>query len=240
MAIVTTDDKYYHDIAEKIRELDHTTDKIKPEEMADRLYEACDVQYNEGYLRGNEDGESTGHERGVADGLSQGRKERNDIMFGILGRDFETIEKEHLDGLPYVGGYAFYNYTKLKTIRLPESVDHLKGAAFQNCTALTTVELNNTLKYISANAFQGCTALTSLTIPASVKDLAGNSLRIGSTTNQATIHMMGATPPTISSTTFNFGALLEITIPKGSLAAYCSETNWADVIDSVPIKEREL
>lgn len=227
-------------IADHIRSSLSTDEKMGLDRMAELLPEAFDTEWNSGFSAGNDEGYDQGYEIGHDQGRKQGKADRNTIMYGILGRDFETIEKEDLDGLPYVGGYAFYNYTKLKTIRLPESVDHLKGAAFQNCTALATVELNDTLKYISANAFQGCTALQELTIPASVKDLAGNSLRIGSTTNPATIHMMGATPPTISSTTFNIGALSAITIPKGSLEAYRSGTNWADVCDNIEIREREL
>lgn len=182
-------------------------------------------EYDKGY--------SEGYVEGIEVGFNDGDAYRRAMMFGIIGRDFETIEKEHLDGLPYVGGYAFYNYTKLKTIRLPESVDHLKGAAFQNCTALTTVELNETLKYISANAFQGCTALTALTIPASVQDIAGNALRIGSATNKATITMLGTTPPTISSTTFLIGSLSKIIVPVGCGEAYKTATNWSAFADYI-------
>lgn len=174
---------------------------------------------------------------GYAEGYADGCKERNDIMFGIMDRSITELKEKDLDGLTLIGGYAFYGCKQLTSAKLPKTITALNGAAFQNCTALTTVELNETLKYISANAFQGCTALNEITIPASVKDLAGGSLKIGSSSNKATITFECATPPTISSTTFDFNTLEKIVVPLGAVEAYSTGTNWALVADNVPIEE---
>ena len=191
--------------------------------------------HNEGYDKGYDTGYDEGRDAGYESGVNKGYEEQKSIMFGLLGRDFEVIEKEYLDGMTYVGAYAFYNYTKLKTVRLPESVTYLKGAAFQGCTALTLVELPETLVDITANGFMGCTSLTSLTIPASVKNLLSNSLRIGNADNKATVFMKGLTPPTVSSNTFNKDFLDKIMVKPDAYNTYLSATNrsyYGDKIDA--------
>lgn len=237
MAIVTTDNKHYKDIANTIRELDQSSDEIMPEEMADRIFEAGDVRYNLGYGDGNKEGRDQGYEvgynEGKDEGLDQGRQEQKSIMFGLLSRDFETIEKEYLDGMTYIGGYAFANYGKLKTARIPESVITFRGAAFQHCTALETLELHEKFKHIYASALHGCTNLTKLTIPASVEELSGNSLRIGSADNKATIIMKGMTPPMVSSNTFNKDFLDKIIVPVGCGDVYKSATNFSAFADYI-------
>ncbi len=67
MAIVTTDDKHYRDIAEALRIPVGATDKIKPEEMAERIGKVGEQLYHMG--------ESTGYGIGYNDGKDEGVEE---------------------------------------------------------------------------------------------------------------------------------------------------------------------
>ena len=189
-------------------------------------------EYDQGY--------SEGFAAGVEAGFNDGDSYRRRMMFGLIGRDFDAIEPEYLDGLTYVGGYAFYNYSKLKSVNLPESVTELRGAAFQNCTALTSFIFSEKVTNISGSAFNGCSSLTELVIPASVTNIGTSALKIGSASKKATIEFLGTTPPQIASNTFDFNTLEKIIVPQGSLEAYTTGTNWALVADNVPIEEEAL
>jgi hypothetical protein len=68
MAIVTTDDKYYKQIADTIRQRGGLTNQYKPEEMADGIYDACEAKYL----------------MGVADGYSMGYDDQHIIKTGTF------------------------------------------------------------------------------------------------------------------------------------------------------------
>ena len=53
MAIVTTNEQHYHDIANAIREEALTDKQYTPSEMADGIYEAGIVQYQQGLMEGH-------------------------------------------------------------------------------------------------------------------------------------------------------------------------------------------
>lgn len=52
MAIVTTDDKHYRQIADALRQKGEPDKQYTPEEMADGIYSACDAQYMMGIAEG--------------------------------------------------------------------------------------------------------------------------------------------------------------------------------------------
>ena len=60
---------------------------------------------------------------------------------------------------------GLYGCTKLKSVKLPESVTEIKGAAFAGCWKLTDVNLPKGLKTIFNNTFNNCSALKSIVIP---------------------------------------------------------------------------
>lgn len=52
MAIVTTDDKHYAEIAKALRHKCNSEEHYTPEQMAYGVYVACDIQYQEGMAEG--------------------------------------------------------------------------------------------------------------------------------------------------------------------------------------------
>jgi len=79
----------------------------------------------------------------------------------------------YVNGKPIVsiGNSAFYNYTSLENITIPDSVTSIGDSAFLGCTSLTKITIPDGGKSIGEFAFQDCTALTSVSIPDSVTDI---------------------------------------------------------------------
>ncbi len=67
-----------------------------------------------------------------------------------------------------VGDYAFYNYDKLTSVTLLDTVIAIGRFAFRGCTGLTGVTLSKKLDVISYFAFSGCSLLKVITIPESL------------------------------------------------------------------------
>ena len=75
MAIVTTDDTHYKDIAAALRE---TTGDQRPRQSCDMsagIYEAHDKAYTSGYTDGQDEGYAEGYQLGVSDGFVWGERE---------------------------------------------------------------------------------------------------------------------------------------------------------------------
>lgn len=159
-------------------------------------------------------------------------------------------------GTTKIGNYAFYVYSTLSTVTIPDSVASIGEYAFGTsgltsvtipasvhaiskscfayCNKLATVSLPDTLTTIAQNAFTGCSALTALTIPANVETIGANALNIGSESAKATLTMKPATPPTIQANTIGAN-VAKILVPVYALDDYKSATNWAahaDIIEA--------
>jgi hypothetical protein len=63
---------------------------------------------------------------------------------------------------------VFDGCTNLKTVQLPEGLEHITALTFWNCKSLATIDIPATVKNIGEHAFWGCSSLTSLDLPASV------------------------------------------------------------------------
>ena len=66
-----------------------------------------------------------------------------------------------------LGDYAFYNMSKLISVKLPENITAVGQSAFRNCSGLISVKLPNSLKEVKGSTFSGCYSLTSsISLPA--------------------------------------------------------------------------
>ncbi len=67
-----------------------------------------------------------------------------------------------------IGNEAFYDYSGLTSVTIPNSVTGIGRSAFSGCSGLTSVTIPNGVTEIGGYAFYDCSGLTSVTIPNSV------------------------------------------------------------------------
>ena len=102
--------------------------------------------------------------------------------------------------------------SSLTSIKIPDSVTSIGGSAFYSCTGLTSITIPNSVTSIGTYAFAHCSKNTEL---------------------GGTYTILATTPPTIRSDTFGNAKINKIIVPKGTLAAYKSATNWAALADKM-------
>lgn len=95
-----------------------------------------------------------------------GNKLRN-IIQGTL----TEVTAEMLEGVTEIRDNAFYDYSSLISIDIPNSVTSIGNSAFYGCSNLTSVTMGNGITSIGRFAFYVCTGLTTITIPNSVTSI---------------------------------------------------------------------
>ena len=100
----------------------------------------------------------------------------------ILGMQSEAFRNRDgitniymLDGMLYIGDYAFADCDNLESVELPGTLKELGIGAFENCTSLESVVFPDDLEVIPERAFAGCTSLKEIVIPASVKKISASA-----------------------------------------------------------------
>ena len=63
-------------------------------------------------------------------------------------------------GLKTIGDYAFYNFTALTSVSIPDSVTEIGAMAFRGCTKITTLVIPQNVKTLANSVFYGCSSLT--------------------------------------------------------------------------------
>ncbi len=71
--------------------------------------------------------------------------------------------------LKYIGACAFFAYTALKTINIPDSVLTMGNKVFSKCGALQDIAIPKGITTIPNYAFSQCTKLKTVTLPQNVK-----------------------------------------------------------------------
>ncbi len=87
----------------------------------------------------------------------------------------ESVEK---DGITYsvvgIESTAFYEYSGLTRVTIPDSVTSIGPGAFELCRSLTNVKIPEGVRRIENRTFYGCSSLTSVDIPGSVTSIMDN------------------------------------------------------------------
>lgn len=114
-------------------------------------------------------------------------------------------------------------------------VEHISGYFKNNQNLLSFEEFKYFTSVTSlSSGFSGCSALVSIAIPKSItkmEDFSFNECR-----KLKTVFLLSQIPPTIYSNTF-YGTNCTFIVPKGSLEAYRTATNWSSLASR--IKESE-
>ena len=74
-----------------------------------------------------------------------------------------------------IGGYAFYNCSRLTSLTLPANITEIGDGAFSVCCRLTSLNLPAGITEIGSSAFSGCSELTSLNLPAGITSIASST-----------------------------------------------------------------
>lgn len=162
------------------------------------------------------------------------------------------------DSVTSIGSSAFSSCSSLTSITIPGSVTSISDSVFYYCSSLTSITIPNSVTSIGASMFNGCSSLTSITIPNSVTSIDNSafgscdsltSITIGNGVTSIGVNtfyhcstntelggiytILATTPPTIQSNTFSNAKINKIIVPKGTLAAYKSATNWSAYADKM-------
>ena len=74
------------------------------------------------------------------------------------------------DGVTNIGGYAFWQFTALKSVTIPSGVQSIGVGAFAGCTALESVTIPSGVQSIGVCAFCDCGALKTVNYTGSEED----------------------------------------------------------------------
>lgn len=139
------------------------------------------------------------------------------------------------NGLTAIVASAFYNCRSLISIVIPDNVTRIREYSFEYCSSLTNVIIGNGVLYISVYAFGHDKNLTDIKIGNSVRSIDSSAFYDCSTNTElgGTYTILATTPPTIQSGTFKDAKINQIIVPKGTLDAYKSATNWSAYADKI-------
>ena len=120
-------------------------------------------------------------EDGYFDGLLYYKINSNTEMTVTLTKAEKTAQNVEIPKYVIINGNkysvseiapeVFCYYSRLLSIKIPNSVTSIGNSAFYGCSGLTSLTIPNSVTSIGEEAFRGCSGLTSLTIPNSVTSI---------------------------------------------------------------------
>lgn len=106
---------------------------------------------------------------------------------------------------------AFYNFTTLKSITIPDGVTAIGNRAFYNCENLTNIVIPKNVTTIGEQAFYNCKNLTKITLPENIVTI-GNEAFYGC--NNLTITIAEGTVTITNGAFSGCSGITNITIPE--------------------------
>lgn len=137
------------------------------------------------------------------------------------------------NGIVDVTSYAFGFCYSLSSVIISKPVKSIKSSAFRRCQSLSSIVISEGITSIGSYAFSFCSSLCSVTIPKSVTEIV--SFAFDSCEGVKEYHLKSTIPPSLSnSNAFNdISSDCIIFVPKGSLEAYQTATNWSTYADKM-------
>ena len=130
------------------------------------------------------------------------------------------------NGVTSLDIYCFGNCNSLQLLTIPNSVTSLGIQCFSNCNSLKSINIPNGVTSLGDYCFNQCFSLQSINIPNGVTSLGSGCFTQCYSLKK--IYMKPLTPPTLASTDVILNnANLVIYVPRGTLSAYQSASNWS-------------
>lgn len=150
--------------------------------------------------------------------------------------------------LNYINNYAFRKNTNLRSIILPDCVNHMDEGVFANCTNLKRASIPGSIPAIPHECFGGCTklqdvnledglieiglnafshsGLSTITIPSTVTSI--RDYAFGTCPNLTTVVVQANIPPTLGTGVFD-STVTTVRVPAASIAAYQIADGWKEM-----------
>lgn len=149
-----------------------------------------------------------------------------DDNYGNL-KDIDIPATITVDAVQYdvtsIGDYAFYLFTDLSSVTIPNSVTSIGYRAFRNDVGLNSITIPNSVTSIGEEAFYNCW-FSSIIIPNSVTSIGDKAFDACSFLS--TVAVESSIPVSINENVFSNSSRLYV--PRGSKEAYLSATGWKD------------
>ena len=152
---------------------------------------------------------------------------RNSVVMAGQNRVYQNaIQKVEIGANTSISTYAFAYCYSLTSVMIPSGVTSIGSSAFAYCYSLTSVMIPSGVTSISTSAFRECYSLASITIPGSVTSIGSSAF--SSCYGLGYIKFESTTPPAVASsaTWTDVPTDCIIYVPRGSLSAYTSATNY--------------
>ena len=136
------------------------------------------------------------------------------------------------NGVTSIGSSAFAYCYSLARVVIPDSVTSIGSSAFAFCYSLARVVIPDSVTSIGILAFNYCYGLASVVISDSVTSIEGFAFSYCNGVKE--YHILATTPHSIQSNTFrDIPSDCIIYVPAGTVDAYKTATNWADLADHI-------
>ena len=136
------------------------------------------------------------------------------------------------DSVTSIGSSAFSRCYSLARVVIADSVTSIGSSAFAYCYSLARVVIADSVTSIGILAFNYCYGLASVVISDSVTSIEGFAFTYCNGVKE--YHILATTPPSIQSNTFrNIPSDCIIYVPAGTVDAYKTATNWAELADQI-------
>lgn len=134
------------------------------------------------------------------------------LIYPDAFRDYTRLKSVTIpDSVTIIGNSAFMGCTSLTGIVIPDSVTIIGNGAFEGCTNLKNVTISNNVTYIRDASFYGCTSLKSVTIPDGVTEIGKEAFCLSGLTDI----ILGSSVKFILAKVFReCNSLTSITIPE--------------------------
>ena len=133
------------------------------------------------------------------------------------------------DDVVSIGRYAFHTCASLIDVRFPPALYSIGEGAFGACTSLSVVIIPEGVTNIPFACFIGCSSLTYVQIPSTVTSIGGMVFAYCYYVQAAKIY--NPTPPSLAGDALAFSAIVDLSVPSGSLQQYMDSYNRSDVYE---------